>query len=59
MTDEQARAFVDRVASLYLSEELSDDEPVEPVEVLDLLITDARKLSPERPSDFEDQSGSR
>lgn len=46
-----AAAFVSKVARLYLSSELSDDEPVEPVEVLDALITEARNMTGEQPED--------
>ncbi len=43
--------FAKKIARLYLSEELSSDEPVEPVEVLDALITEARGLTSEHPDD--------
>jgi hypothetical protein len=45
-------SFVKKVARLYLSEELSADEPVEPVEVLDALIAEARELTGEHPQDI-------
>jgi len=51
MDNSTAAGFVAKVARLYLSAELSDDEPVEPVEVLDALITEARQLTGEKPDD--------
>ena len=45
-------ALAKKIARLYLSSELSEDEPVEPVEVLDALITEARQLTGERPEDI-------
>lgn len=41
-----------KIAHLYLSSELAEDEPVEPVEVLDALITEARELTGEHPEDI-------
>ena len=41
-----------KIACLYLSSELSEDEPVEPVEVLDALIMEARGVTGERPEDI-------
>ena len=55
MDAQTAKAFVDKVARLYLSEELTDDGPVE---VLDALILEARQLCPERSADFEDVKSS-
>lgn len=50
--DEQTlKAFAEKVAKLYLSAELSEDEPVEPVEVLDMLITEAREMTGLKPED--------
>jgi hypothetical protein len=46
-------AFAKKIARLYLSGELPDDGPVEPVEVLDALITESRELTGERPDDLE------
>jgi len=54
MDDATAREFVVKTARLYLSRELSEDEPVEPVEVLDALITEARELTGEKPEDADD-----
>ena len=51
MDDQTTRAFAIKVARLYLSAELSDDEPVEPVEVLDALITEARAMTGKKPED--------
>jgi hypothetical protein len=45
-------AFAKKVARLYLSGELPEDGPVEPVEVLDALITEAREFTGERPDDL-------
>ena len=45
-------ALARRIARLYMSSELSEDEPVEPVEVLDALITEAREVTGERPEDI-------
>ena len=45
-------ALAKKIARLYLSGELPDDGPVEPVEVLDALITEARELTGERPEDI-------
>jgi len=52
MDDQTAAAFLVKTARLYLSSELSEDEPVEPVEVLDALITEARQLTGEKPDDL-------
>jgi hypothetical protein len=41
-----------KIAHLYLSSELPEDGPVEPVEVLDSLITEARELTGEAPDEF-------
>jgi hypothetical protein len=54
MDDQTTAAFVVKTARLYLSKELCEDEPVEPVEVLDALITEARELTGEKPDDAED-----
>jgi hypothetical protein len=54
MNDTTAREFVVKTARLYLSRELGEDEPVEPVEVLDALITEARELTGEKPEDADD-----
>ena len=54
MSIEKAAAYealAKKVARLYLSSELPEDEPVEPVEVLDALITEAREVTGERPDD--------
>jgi hypothetical protein len=53
MNEQDAQAFAKKVARLYLSSELSDDEPVEPVEVLDALIIEAREKTGEKPEDVE------
>lgn len=45
------KAFAEKVANLYLSSELSEDEPVEPVEVLDMIITEAREMTGQKPED--------
>ena len=50
MENEIAKQFVSRVARLYLSSELGEEEPVEPVEVLDSLIVQAGE-SPEDAAD--------
>jgi hypothetical protein len=52
MDFETSRAFVNKVARLYLSSELTDSDPVEPVEVLDSLIVAARDLTGESPEDL-------
>jgi len=55
MSSEKAAAYealAKKIARLYLSGELSEDEPVEPVEVLDALITEAREVTGERPEDI-------
>jgi hypothetical protein len=54
---ELAKKFVSQVARLYLSSELSEDEPVEPVEVLDSLIVQARELTGAAPDDLADRIG--
>ena len=53
MNDVAAAEFVAKAARLYLSSELAGDEPVEAVEVLDALITEARQLTGEKPEDVE------
>jgi hypothetical protein len=52
LDNQTAGAFVLKTARLYLSSELSEDEPVEPVEVLDALITEARQLTGVKPDDI-------
>jgi hypothetical protein len=51
-----AEAFVLKVARLYLSSELSEDEPVEPVEVLDALVMEAREMTGQEPEDAHDRT---
>jgi hypothetical protein len=51
MDNQTAVAFAVKTARLYLSSELSEDEPVKPVEVLDALIKEARQLTAEKPDD--------
>jgi hypothetical protein len=48
---DQYEVFAKKTARLYLSSELAEDEPVEPVEVLDALIIEARELTGEKPED--------
>jgi hypothetical protein len=45
-------ALAKKIAHLYLSSELPDDGPVEPVEVLDALIAEARETTGEAPGDI-------
>lgn len=45
-------ALAMKISRLYLSSELSEDEPVEPVEVLDALIMEAREVTGQQPEDI-------
>ena len=53
MGNQTADSFTVKVARLYLSSELAEDEPVEPVEVLDALIMEARQMTGEKPEDLD------
>jgi hypothetical protein len=55
MPDDAVAAYerlTKKIARLYLSSELPDEGPVEPEEVLDALITEARALTGEHPDDI-------
>jgi len=53
MNEITAEAFAIKVARLYLSSELCEDEPVEPVETLDTIIMEAREMTGQKPEDIE------
>jgi hypothetical protein len=53
MSEKENEAFVKKVARLYLSAELCEDEPVAPVETLDMIIMEAREMTGEKPDDVE------